>query len=131
MRTGQSFAGAGPMAPGRGHAIPANVWWIHAGVPATPDRSSRLTEGSDPEQLFNALDGCYLQIGGHRHRIEIYSVCDQGGHRWVQLGLVGHSSYMITLKVAAGGGVEDTLIALEYGTPVSSANFATGSMRVH
>lgn len=109
------------MAVGRGHAIPSNLRPLRTSPPS----------GSNRDQLFYALDGRYVKIGGVRHRLEIYSVCDHHGHRWVQLALIGESSYMLTLKVAARGWVEDVLFALECGTRVSSATFATGATSVH
>jgi hypothetical protein len=52
--------------------------------------------------LFGALDGRELIVLGRRWKVEVFSVCELGGCRYVQLALKGHNEYMLTLRVASG-----------------------------
>lgn len=52
-----------------------------------------------PEELFSAIDGRDLSILGRHWRVEVFSVSEIGGHRYVQLALRGGSDHMLTLRV--------------------------------
>lgn len=54
------------------------------------------------EGLFSALDGRELKVLGRHWHIEVFSVCELGGCRYVQLALHGDAHYMLTLRVATG-----------------------------
>jgi hypothetical protein len=57
-----------------------------------------------PERLFSDLDGHDLKIAGRRWHVEVYGVCDQGDHRWLQLSLRGRGRHMITVTLHRGDG---------------------------
>ena len=53
-----------------------------------------------------------MAAGGRKWRVEIYSIRDLGGVRWIQLALNGLPRHMLVLKLAAGGGVRPVLRAV-------------------
>ena len=65
-----------------------------------------------PERLREALDGRAVTVLGRSWRLEVYSVLDYAGRRWVQLALEGEPHYMLTLNLAVGAGAHRTLMAL-------------------
>ncbi|HUL72419.1 MAG TPA: hypothetical protein VLT86_04920 [Vicinamibacterales bacterium] len=65
-----------------------------------------------PERLRAGLDGRAVTVSGRNWRIEVYSVSDWSGRRWVQLALEGDPHYMLTLNLSAGAGVQRALAAL-------------------
>jgi hypothetical protein len=65
-----------------------------------------------PRRLFAALDGRELLVAGLRWRIEVFSVRDLAGLRWVQLALMGKSRQTLALKLDAGAGVRRAVEAL-------------------
>ena len=58
-----------------------------------------------PRRLFAALDGRELLIAGLRWRVEVFSVRDLAGLRWVQLALMGTSRQTFALRLDPGAGV--------------------------
>jgi hypothetical protein len=71
-----------------------------------------LTTFVAPRRLFAALDGRELLVAGLRWRIEVFSVRDLAGLRWVQLALKGKSRQTLALKLDAGAGVRRVVEAL-------------------
>lgn len=71
-----------------------------------PDRVVR------PEGLREALEGRAVTVHGQSWRLEVYSVLDYAGRRWVQLALEGEPHLMLTLNLAVGAGAQRTLMAL-------------------
>jgi hypothetical protein len=65
-----------------------------------------------PRRLFAALDGRELLVAGLRWRIEVFSVRDMAGLRWVQLALMGKSRQTFALKLDAGAGVRRAVEAV-------------------
>ena len=65
-----------------------------------------------PERLLEDLDGRAVTVLGQSWRLEVYSVLDYAGRRWVQLALEGEPHYMLTLNLAVGAGAQRTLMAL-------------------
>jgi hypothetical protein len=61
---------------------------------------------SDPETVFSALDGRELIVLGRRWKTEVFSVCELGGCRYVQLSLQGEQQYMLTLRVASSADIK-------------------------
>lgn len=68
--------------------------------------------GASPADLFVALDGRHVAGAGHRWRVEVFSVCDRRGRRWIQLALKGRPRYMLTLRLIAGAGLDHVMLAL-------------------
>lgn len=67
------------------------------------------------ERLFDALDGREVSIKGQSWQVEPYAVWDTQGQRWIQLSLAGRTggpNYILTLKLAAGAGVQHAIMAL-------------------
>src|SRR6188768_2455273 len=64
------------------------------------------------ERLFAALDGCNLMVRGEAWHLEVYSVCEEAGRRWIQLALYGPHQHMVTLAMATRAGASQTLEAL-------------------
>jgi hypothetical protein len=82
-------------------------------VPTSEDDRQRVCDPFvPPEGLFEALDGRNVTVSGHSWKIEPYSVRDDGGERWVQLALKGRPDCVLTLKLAAGAGLQYALMAL-------------------
>lgn len=71
-----------------------------------------LTTFVAPRRLFAALDGRELLVAGLRWRIEVFSVRDLAGLRWVQLALKGKSRQTMALKLDAGAGARRAVEAL-------------------
>ncbi len=65
-----------------------------------------------PERLREALEGRAVTVSGQSWRLEVYSVLDYAGRRWVQLALEGEPHYMLTLNLAVGAGAHRALLAL-------------------
>ena len=65
-----------------------------------------------PERLREALEGQAVTVSGQSWRLEVYSVLDYAGRRWVQLALEGEPHYMLTLNLAVGAGAQRALMAL-------------------
>jgi hypothetical protein len=65
-----------------------------------------------PERLRAGLDGRAVTVSGRNWRIEVFSVSDWSGRRWVQLALEGDPHYMLTLNLSAGAGVQLALATL-------------------
>ncbi len=52
-----------------------------------------------PTEIFDALDGHSLELSDQRWRIEIYSLLEQDGWRWVHLALRGETDHVLIVKV--------------------------------
>jgi hypothetical protein len=66
----------------------------------------------EPKRVFVALDGRELIVGGRRWRIEVFSVRDLSGLRWIQLALKGTSALTFALKLDAGAGARRAVMAV-------------------
>jgi hypothetical protein len=67
------------------------------------------------ERLFAALDGREVSVKGQAWQVETYGVWDAQGQRWVQLSLAGQHggpNFILTLRLAAGAGVQHAIMAL-------------------
>lgn len=53
-----------------------------------------------PDRLFSALDGRDLTLAGGRWHLEVYSVTDFCGQRWLQLALDGQGRSILTVKLS-------------------------------
>ena len=65
--------------------------------------------------VFTGLDGRDISISGHHWAVEVYSVTDQPGGRWLQLGLKGddeEQDHLLTLRLPSGSGVDVAARAL-------------------
>ncbi len=65
-----------------------------------------------PERLRAALEGRAVTVSDRSWRLEVYSVTDRDGRRWVQLALEGEPHYMLTLNLTMGAGAKRALNAL-------------------
>jgi hypothetical protein len=74
-----------------------------------PPISDRLVR---PDRLHAALHGRAVTVSGQSWRLEVYSIIDCAGRRWVQLALDGDPHYMLTLNLAIGAGAQLALMAL-------------------
>lgn len=73
----------------------------------------RIPEPSiNPDQLFASLDGKDVVVRGRKWRIEVYSVCDMAGARWIQLALDGLPHHMVALRLAVGQGMGPAIRAI-------------------
>lgn len=82
--------------------------------PALPPYQPLVTkeEFVEARHVFDALDGRDLYVSGHSWRMEVFSVSDEAQHRWVQLGLSGEETFMLTLRLNAGASEEPAIEAL-------------------
>ena len=65
--------------------------------------------------VFSALDGREVSVSGQHWALAVYSVTDQPGGRWLQLGLKGdelEQDHLLTLRLPAGSGVDEAAEAL-------------------
>ena len=82
--------------------------------PAGLNDAAGTTVESDlsAERLFRALDGRWIAVSGNRWRAEVYGVLQEGGWRWVQVGLHGARDHMLTLRTTQTSGISQLLLAL-------------------
>ena len=73
---------------------------------AWPQRRLRVDE------VFSALDGCQLNVNGAPWLVEVYSVTDALGVRWVQLGLRASQLYLATIKMGCTNSLQGVTSAL-------------------
>jgi hypothetical protein len=66
----------------------------------------------DPKRLFAALDGRELLVSGRRWKVEVFSVRDLAGLRWIQLAIKGKSRLTFALKLDPGAGVHRAVEAV-------------------
>lgn len=64
------------------------------------------------ETLFWALDGRDLAVLGKRWRVEVFSVVELAGRRYMQLSLDGPTHYMLTLRLAPEASVRGLIPAV-------------------
>jgi len=74
-----------------------------------PPAADRLVR---PDRLRAALQGRAITVSGQSWRLEVYSIFDCAGRRWIQLALDGDPHYMLTLNLAIGAGAQLALMAL-------------------
>jgi hypothetical protein len=65
-----------------------------------------------PDQLFSLLDGRELTVGGLSCRVIVYGIRDEGGRRWIQLGLEGHPTHLVTLRLSPSDGERHAVLKL-------------------
>lgn len=75
-------------------------------------RGQRLAGYVPADRIFVALDGRDLTIAGGRWRIEVFSVSECEGCRWVQLGLSGEKRGMLTMKLSPSDGAGRVLLGI-------------------
>lgn len=51
-----------------------------------------------PDTLFTALDGTQVSVAGLDWRVEVFSVIDEPGQRWIQLALQGVVRRIVTVR---------------------------------
>ncbi len=71
-----------------------------AGSPA--ESREAISARYAPDSLFSMLNERELIVLGRRWKIEVFSVCELGGFRYVQLAVSGLEEYMLTLRVGEG-----------------------------
>lgn len=81
-----------------------------AGTAAQPPASR--PEAEHGEKVYWALDGRDVVVLGKRWHVEVFSVVEHGGHRFVQLSLDGPERYMLTLRVVPATPVNRLIQAL-------------------
>ena len=60
------------------------------------------SSSASSESVFQALDGRELTVLGRRWRVEVFSVLELAGRRYVQLSVNGPARYMLTLRMRPG-----------------------------
>jgi hypothetical protein len=88
------------------------VWpaWHHARLTPWP---TALTEPArQPEELFAELDGATLTFAGHTWHVAVFSIVDDEGGRWLQIGLDGPRQELATLQIPPGRGATHVNLAL-------------------
>jgi hypothetical protein len=71
-----------------------------------PERTAVERQPPDScETLFWALDGRDLVVLGKRWHVEVFSVVELAGRRYMQLSLDGPTHYMLTLRLAPDASV--------------------------
>lgn len=67
---------------------------------------------ASPERVFEALDGRWFSVSGDHWCAEVYGVLQEGGWRWVQLGLHGAREHIITLRTPEAIGIGQLILSL-------------------
>jgi hypothetical protein len=80
------------------------------GTAAEPTASRPVVEHRD--RVYWALDGRDVVVLGKRWHVEVFSVVEHAGHRYVQLALDGPQRYMLTLRVVPDTPVNRLIQAL-------------------
>jgi len=88
-------------------------------------RHVRRARRRQAERLFAALDGRDLVVSGEAWHLEVYSVCEQAGRRWVQLAIDGQQRYMLTLALATGSGVRQAVRAVNEWLAAPTGQYQT------
>ena len=65
-----------------------------------------------PDELFATLDGCAMVTDGGTWRIEIQSIFDDGGYRWIQFALDGMPRYSLTFRIPTEEDARAAVLAL-------------------
>lgn len=66
-----------------------------------------------PEALFDDLHGQATVVGNRAWSIDVFSVSDLAGDRWVQLAVHGDEDRMLTLRLAPWDGPDEVLAAVK------------------
>jgi hypothetical protein len=97
---------------------PLRLAWTR-GADADSEWSARAAQsslgvfdGTSPEGFFGGLDGRVVTVSNRWWRVTVFSVYEDGGHRWVQLGLDGHRHYTLTLCMRRDEGVRHAVYIL-------------------
>jgi hypothetical protein len=61
------------------------------------------------ERLATALDGRELVVGRDRWRLTVFGVFEHEDRRWVQLGIEGPGSYLLTLELTEEQAASDAV----------------------
>jgi hypothetical protein len=84
--------------------------WI-ANVAVDGDAESRRSAGPaiSLDHLFEALDGRTVTLFHRRWEIQVFSITEQHGWRFLQLSLAGDPEHLLTLRTSAWATVDETL----------------------
>src|SRR5262245_26924703 len=74
---------------------------------------TRIRTEMSNDQLLAHLHGRVIDGSGMPRRINVYSIVDEGTHRWIQVGLQGADSRTALLKLAYLADDYDAVTALE------------------
>jgi hypothetical protein len=75
-------------------------------------RGFGVFDGMSPEGFFGGLDGRVVTVSNHWWRVTVFSVYEDGGYRWVQLGLDGYHDYTLTLCMRKDEGIRHAVYIL-------------------
>ncbi len=74
---------------------------------------SRVRTPISSEQLLQQLNGQTIVVGPTTWRIDVYSIVENDGYRWVQVGLDGGCRRTVLLKLEYLADDKDAIAALE------------------
>ena len=74
--------------------------------------SARRGHAVIPDHLFSVLDGRELTVNGRTWQVKVYGIRDEAGRRWIQLGLEGASTHLVTLRLSPGDGERHAVLKL-------------------
>ena len=97
------------------------------GLPFSLALAPRARRLVTPEELFVALDGRSLTADTDRFDIEVFSVRDEAGRRWVQLALAGeHTRRLLTVRLEPGDTAQHVFMTLTPGSrPLEHVDVST------
>jgi hypothetical protein len=81
-----------------------------AGAPENPVSPAPLVPSA--EDLFSAVDGHDLAVFDRHWTVEVFSVAEINGARFIQLALRGLSDHMLTLRVVPPADAHDVVSRL-------------------
>ena len=87
-----------------GHTQPAQSNWNGF--------DSSIANPLDADELFATLDGRSITTPQGAWFIEIQSIVDEAGLRWIQLTLTGNPLYSLTFQVNPGDDADEAVRAL-------------------
>jgi hypothetical protein len=76
-------------------------------------RFARIRTEMSNDELLAQLNGRVIDRAGNPRRIDVYSIVDEGTHRWIQVGLQGSDCRTALLKLAYLADDGDAVSALE------------------
>ena len=82
-------------------------------APAGWDRlDAAVDHRLDADELFATLDGRSITMPNGAWLIEIHSIFDEAGFRWIQLTLKGNPPYSMTFQINSGDDADEAVRAL-------------------
>lgn len=98
-----------PHRPAVHHVGSYGQTWL---APSGWNRLDATIDRLDADELFATLDGRSITTPNGAWLVEIQSIFDEAGYRWIQLTLNGNPPYSLTFQLNAGDDADEAVRAL-------------------